>query len=265
MELWGEWTVSTQRCFWPWCFITGTATLTKTAHFKHRDIKYAIPPSSGLSFQLSNSPSLPLTHKVNIVYFLLDIFYLHFKCYSLSHKPPTPSPSPSSIRVFFHPNHSPFLPLPSLTFPFTGGSSLGRTKGFSSHGCPTRPSVSFGLLSLLGFWVFQTRSCFVAKQSWGARNSLGWPRVVAILLLQAPSCWGSRHASPHRTLKQVLLVLSSLFSQCHCIVNARQMQRQQASRICSACGDYNRNNWSPRFPSPKGFNGFSLPKTFKKI
>jgi len=40
--------------------------------------------------------------------------------------------------VFPLPSHSPFLP--PTTFPYTGRSSLGRTKGFSSHWCPTRPS-----------------------------------------------------------------------------------------------------------------------------
>jgi len=62
-----------------------------------------------------------------------------FPCFlsinSLSHSPPS-----SSIRVFPLPKHP--LPPSPLTFPYTGwgGSSLGRTKGFSSHWCPTRPA-----------------------------------------------------------------------------------------------------------------------------
>jgi len=42
------------------------------------------------------------------------------------------------MRVFPQsPTHS---CLPTLAFPYTGASSLGRTKGFSSHWCPTKPS-----------------------------------------------------------------------------------------------------------------------------
>jgi len=43
-------------------------------------------------------------------------------------------PSPS-IRVFPFPKHSP----PNIPLHW-GVSSLGRTKGFSSHWCPTKPS-----------------------------------------------------------------------------------------------------------------------------
>jgi len=48
--------------------------------------------------------------------------------------PETPSP------CFYEAVPSPPTPshLPTLTFPYIGASSLSRTKGFSSHGCPTR-------------------------------------------------------------------------------------------------------------------------------
>jgi len=64
------------------------------------------------------------------------IFYLHFKCYLLSqfpnHKPPILFPTPSSMRVFPYPTtHS--LPPPRPDILLHWGSSLGRTKGFSSH------------------------------------------------------------------------------------------------------------------------------------
>ena len=70
--------------------------------------------------------------------FLLDIFYLHFKCYPLSwfplRKPPYPIPPPSVHQ----PDHSRF---PVLAFPYTGASSLHRNKGLSSHWWPwAKPS-----------------------------------------------------------------------------------------------------------------------------
>jgi len=48
-------------------------------------------------------------------------------------KPPIPSLSPSSIRVFPLPNHPPSC-LPTLAFPYIGGSSLGRTQDFPRIG-----------------------------------------------------------------------------------------------------------------------------------
>jgi hypothetical protein len=88
-----------------------------------------------------------LNHKAFLfarVYYIIDRFwkhlfiifigyfiYLHFKCYPLSWFPPeTPysiPPPPASMRVYPHqPTHSCF---PSITFPYTGASSLHGTKG----------------------------------------------------------------------------------------------------------------------------------------
>jgi hypothetical protein len=68
--------------------------------------------------------------------------YLHFKCYPLSQfplwKPPIPSPlllwgcSPTHPPIYSH--------VPTLAFPYTGALSYHRTKGLSSHWCPTRLS-----------------------------------------------------------------------------------------------------------------------------
>jgi hypothetical protein len=51
-----------------------------------------------------------------------------------------PYPIPPLPRVFPHlPTHSHFY---GLMFPYTGASSLQRTKGLSSHRCPTRASFA---------------------------------------------------------------------------------------------------------------------------
>ena len=74
---------------------------------------------------------------LSISFFLIRYFlYLQFKCYPLSwfplQNPSIPTPSPYS------PTHqSCFL---VLAFPYTGTSSLHRTKGLHSHWWPTRPS-----------------------------------------------------------------------------------------------------------------------------
>ena len=64
------------------------------------------------------------------------VLYLHFKCYPLSWFPLQKPPSPSSSSC--SPTHP--LPCPVLAFPYTGALSLLRTKGLSSHRCPTRSS-----------------------------------------------------------------------------------------------------------------------------
>jgi hypothetical protein len=68
-------------------------------------------------------------------------FYLHFKCFPLSSFPSTPIPSPILLLTNL-PVGSCF---PVLAFPYTGASSLHRTKSLSSHWCPTRhnPYVLF--------------------------------------------------------------------------------------------------------------------------
>jgi hypothetical protein len=70
-----------------------------------------------------------------IVYFL----YIHFNCYSISGLPllKTPSHFPLSTPVAHQPTHSSLL---AQAFTHTGALNLHRTKGLSSHGCPTKPS-----------------------------------------------------------------------------------------------------------------------------
>jgi len=62
-------------------------------------------------------------------------FNLNFKCYSLSqfprHKPPIPSPSPSSIRELPSPSTPLLTP---LTFPYTGGPTLAGPRASPSTG-----------------------------------------------------------------------------------------------------------------------------------
>ena len=50
--------------------------------------------------------------------------------------------------------------LPSLTFPYTGALSFHRTKGLSSHQCPTKPSSATYVAGAMGpsmctlYWWF---------------------------------------------------------------------------------------------------------------
>jgi hypothetical protein len=74
-------------------------------------------------------------------FFIGYFLYLHFKCYPLSWfplpKPSIPIPlPPAPVRVL------PTIPLPPPRpdIPNTRASSLHRSKGLSSHWCPTRPS-----------------------------------------------------------------------------------------------------------------------------
>jgi hypothetical protein len=61
---------------------------------------------------------------------------------------PTPPPHPASMRLFPHsPTYSCF---PTLAFSYTGASNLHKTKGLSSHWCPTRPSVATYVAGAMG-------------------------------------------------------------------------------------------------------------------
>jgi hypothetical protein len=60
-----------------------------------------------------------------IIYFL----YLHFKCYPLSWFPLQKPPIPSLLLLFTNPP----TPFPVLAFPYTGASSILRTKSLFSH------------------------------------------------------------------------------------------------------------------------------------
>jgi hypothetical protein len=71
----------------------------------------------------------------SFIYFLLDIFFIYisndilFPGFPL--ETPYPIPTPASITVFPYPlTHSHLF---TLAFPYTGASSLHRTKGLSSH------------------------------------------------------------------------------------------------------------------------------------
>jgi hypothetical protein len=94
--------------------------------------------------------SKPLFYYIIIRYFL----YLHFKCYPLSwfplQKPLSSSPPPAH-----QPTYSCF---PLMACPYTGVSSLLKTKGLSSHWCLTRPSSATYTAGAMGssmrtFWV----------------------------------------------------------------------------------------------------------------
>jgi len=95
---------------------------------------------------------LRLESHSSTIYFLYFywIFLFKFQMVSFSqsplHKPLSNPQPPSSKRLFppsaHHfpsPNHFP-APSPALTFPYSGESSIGRIKGFSSLWCLTRSS-----------------------------------------------------------------------------------------------------------------------------
>ena len=102
-----------------------------------------------------------------IGYFL----YWHFKCYPLLPlETPYPiSPPPASMRVLPHlPTHS---CLPALALPYTGALSVHRTKGPSSHWCPTRLHIR------LEPWVTTcVLSCwwFSPWEHWWGGGLVGW-------------------------------------------------------------------------------------------
>ena len=73
--------------------------------------------------------------------FYLFIFQMLILFWFPLWKPPYPTlPLPASMRVLCHPPT--YSCPPALAFPNTGELSLHRTKGLSSHWCPTRPSSS---------------------------------------------------------------------------------------------------------------------------
>ena len=72
-------------------------------------------------------------HIYSLTFQMLSLFPVFPSATPLYHSPP-----PACMRVLPHPpTHS---CLHTLKFPYTGALSLHRTKGLSSHWCPTRPS-----------------------------------------------------------------------------------------------------------------------------
>ena len=74
--------------------------------------------------------------------FIRYFLYLHFKKFPLSRSPlwEPPIPSPLPLPLWRCPHSPTQSRLPALTSPYTGASNPHRTKGLSSHWCPTRPS-----------------------------------------------------------------------------------------------------------------------------
>jgi hypothetical protein len=73
------------------------------------------------------------------IYLLLDIFYLHFKCYLLSlfsHNLPISFPFPCFYEGVPPPSQSLLPSCPGI--PYTQVLSIHSTKGLFSHCCPTR-------------------------------------------------------------------------------------------------------------------------------
>ena len=66
--------------------------------------------------------------KCNFLFFIRYFLYLHVKCYPLSGFALQTHPPPLTPLPAHQPNQSHFL---ALAFPYTGASSLYRTKGLS--------------------------------------------------------------------------------------------------------------------------------------
>jgi hypothetical protein len=115
--------------------------------------------------------------KICYVIFLIGYFlYLHFKCYPLSQFPPGNPypilPPPASMRMFPYPyTHS---CLPTLTFPYTGASSIHRTKGLSSYWWLIRPlSATYAAGAMGSLHVYSLLLCRLQREK--CQNSLIQP------------------------------------------------------------------------------------------
>jgi hypothetical protein len=85
------------------------------------------------------------------------------------------------MRVFPHPTtHS---CLPALAFPYTGASSLHRTKGLSSYWCPTRPSFATYAVGSMSLFMCTLEWWFSPWEFWGIRLI---DIVVLLMGLQTP-------------------------------------------------------------------------------
>jgi len=102
--------------------------------------------------------------------FLLDFFVSPFQMLFPFPVSQTQAAYPISLPFFYKgvplPNHTSFL---TLTFSYSGGPSLGRTKGFSFHWCPTRPSFATYAAGALSQSMY---SLWVVVLSLGAQ--VGW-------------------------------------------------------------------------------------------
>jgi hypothetical protein len=106
--------------------------------------------------------------------------YLHFKCYLFSRSPlwkhPLPSPSPCLYDGAPPPSHPPTnSQLPTLAL------NPHRTKGCSSHWCPTEPSSATYVARAMGPFMC---TLWLVVQSPGALRVSSW----LILLLPQQGC-----------------------------------------------------------------------------
>ena len=108
-----------------------------------------------------------------IIWFLLDFAFIYISTVIPFpvHLPQTPYPihlTPASMRVLPHaPTHS---HLTVLAFPYTGASSLHRTKGIPSHWCQIRPSFATYAAGAMGP-LWKSVWWFLRKLDRGSRNT----------------------------------------------------------------------------------------------
>jgi len=124
-------------------------------------------------------------HILFCISFLLNFLNVHIKCYLLSHffihKRPFPIPFPHFSMRIFPPIHVPSPShLPALVCLALRGvvSKLGRTKSFSSHWYPTRPSSFTCAVGAMGLSM-----CTLWFSSW----ELWLFGIIVFMGLQTPS------------------------------------------------------------------------------
>jgi hypothetical protein len=111
--------------------ITSYCAIIVCAFANHANLTQGQKPSQQTLYQQT-----PCFLGIGFCFVLIEYFlYLHFKCCPLSQSPPGNPypipPPPASMRVFPYPPTHPLLP--ALALPYTGASSLYKTKDLSSH------------------------------------------------------------------------------------------------------------------------------------
>ena len=81
----------------------------------------------------------------------MDILYIYISNVILFPSFPSGNLSQTPSSCFYKDVHPPIhFHLPDLAFPYSGTSTLPRTKGLSSHWCPTRPSSGTYVARVIG-------------------------------------------------------------------------------------------------------------------
>jgi hypothetical protein len=134
--------------------------------------------SCGTGSALGTDGNRRILSPTNSFIFNWIFIYLYFKCYPLSWFRPQKPPSHPHSSCFYEgvPPLTDSL-LPTLSFPYTGASSIHGTKGLFSHWCLTRPSSST-------YW----HSVTVFKSKLSIEWTIPGPPRVTICRAGLPTC-----------------------------------------------------------------------------